>query len=220
MHRLLGGRHAVKELLRQMVRWRVSLRWYLVALGLPLLLGYLTVSLNRLLGAPNVRAGWLAPAVWPSFFFSFTSLLLVPGIGGAWEEPGWRGYALPALARKHDGSIAVTLLLAGILVVWHLPLAVSGIIPLADPLFVAGTVPIFNWLYVRTKRSLLLVMLLHAMNNALGLFVGALYVGADLERLALLRGLVWFLLGLLLVLGRRRHRAVEAVLSHLRSEQP
>ena len=34
---------------------------------------------------------------WAGLFPTFFSLLLVPGLGGAWEEPGFGGYALPRL---------------------------------------------------------------------------------------------------------------------------
>lgn len=49
---LTVGRSGVKTLLGRMVRWRVGLQWYLIALGLPILLGGLASYLAVLLGAP------------------------------------------------------------------------------------------------------------------------------------------------------------------------
>lgn len=44
--------------------------------------------------------------------------VLVSGLG---EEPGWRGYALPALSERHRPIVA-TMIVSGIWALWHLPL--------------------------------------------------------------------------------------------------
>lgn len=57
---LTEGRSGVKTLLGRMVRWRVGLQWYLIALGLPILLGglasYLAVLLVMIIHAMNNAA--------------------------------------------------------------------------------------------------------------------------------------------------------------------
>ncbi len=40
------------SLLKQMVRWRVGLQWYLIAVGFPLLMTAIAVYLTIRLGAP------------------------------------------------------------------------------------------------------------------------------------------------------------------------
>src|SRR5215212_8516220 len=86
------GKSGIGALLRRMVRWRVGIRWYAVALLLPAGLALAATVLNVLLGAQAPSSaelgGWTG--VLPLFFL----LLLIPGLGGAWEEPGWRGFAL------------------------------------------------------------------------------------------------------------------------------
>ena len=88
------GLSGLKELGLRMIRWRVRWYWYAVALGLPLAVHLITVSLN-------VAAGVGIP---PQGFTSLTGLLMVfavrlinPLDGPLGEDPGWRGFALPGL---------------------------------------------------------------------------------------------------------------------------
>ena len=46
---ITDGKAGVKDLLRRVVLWRVGFRWYVVAIGLPILLGLIAMSLNSLL---------------------------------------------------------------------------------------------------------------------------------------------------------------------------
>jgi CAAX protease family protein len=90
---LTEGKSGLLGLFRRMVRWRVAPGWYAVALLLPAVLAAAATLLNVLLGAQPPSAGKLN--AWPGIFATFAILLLIPGFGGAWEEPGWRGYAVP-----------------------------------------------------------------------------------------------------------------------------
>jgi membrane protease YdiL (CAAX protease family) len=130
--------------------WRVPLRWWAYALGLPALL-YAVVSLAlRVLGDP---IDWsLALDRAPDYAGTFLFVLV---LGGAMEEPGWRGFGLDTLQRSHSPLVA-TLLLGLAWGCWHIP--VYG--PLG---FVVPTVLAFFYtvLWNRT-RSLLLCVLLHA----------------------------------------------------------
>lgn len=198
---LTGGKPAVKSLLRQMVHWRVPMRWYVIALGLPLFIAGLAATLNVLLGAPAPNDEQLAQ--WPSMIPAFFMLLLIPGIGGAWEEPGWRGYALPKLAIQRS-QLAAGLLLAIVIAGWHLPLFLTGIIPWGDLLFLLGTVVIFNWVYYSAGRSVLIIMIFHAMNNTVGQFFPSLFSGAYVTQLALLQGEVCIMIALLVLVTQWR----------------
>ena len=71
------------------MRWRVWLRWYAVALLLPTGLAVFATVLNVLVGAqPPTRMSW---GGWIGIVLTFLLVLLIPGCGGTWEEPGWRG---------------------------------------------------------------------------------------------------------------------------------
>src|SRR5918995_1453556 len=127
------GKTGVLTLLRRMVRWRVGLRWYAVALLLPVAIALAAAVFTVLLGAQAPSAVELGG--WRSLFSTFLILLLIPGLGGTWEEPGWRGYALPRLQTGHSALFASLILWVAILV-WHLPLMVVGEVPWSDIVFV------------------------------------------------------------------------------------
>jgi hypothetical protein len=117
------GKSGVVGLLRRMVRWRVGLRWYAVALLLPVGLAVAATVLNVLLGAQAPSPAELGG--WTSLFSTLAIVLLVPGVGGAWEEPGWRGYALPRLQTGRS-ALSASLILGVLIVGWHVPLMVVG----------------------------------------------------------------------------------------------
>ncbi len=139
---------AVQPWLRRVARWRVAPRFYVLALGGPVLLygamNLVLVLLGRtpdlsLLGdrLPVYASTWLA-ALW----------------AGVVEEPGWRGFALPRL-QEHATPVRATLVLGLLWGLWHLPVS---------PLAVLVTVPLaffYTWLWNRT-HSVVLCVLLHA----------------------------------------------------------
>ena len=71
MTALTGGKARLKTLLSQMVRWRVGLRWYAAALGLPVGVYLVALSLNVLLALARSQrssSGWYL--AFPLFAFS------------------------------------------------------------------------------------------------------------------------------------------------------
>jgi len=98
---------------------------------------------------------------------TFASLV----IGGqAGEELGWRGYALPRMARRL-GMRGASLLLGVLWAGWHLPLfLLSGIDKSGQsfPVYLLQVTAIsvaMAWLYLHTDGSLLLAMLMHSAIN-------------------------------------------------------
>ena len=82
------GKGGIVGLLKAMVRWRVGPAWYAAAFLLPAIVALGATALNVLLGVPAPSSAELG--AWPGLVTTYFHLLLVPGIGGAWEEPGWR----------------------------------------------------------------------------------------------------------------------------------
>jgi uncharacterized protein len=144
--RITGG--SVRAWARQILRWRVQLRWYLYALGLPALLFAVVNGALALLGK-EIDLALLADRA-PSYLaaFAFAALL-----GGGQEEPGWRGFALPRLQRQLT-PLRATLLLAVLWGLWHLPIYGLGFVgPMLFAVF-------YTYLYNRSG-SVGLCMLLH-----------------------------------------------------------
>lgn len=107
---LTEGRVGLQDLLARMARWRVGWRWWLLAIGSPLL--FYAVALASAtatdgwpgVGGLDVVSG-LPQAI--GVLGVWALLVLVNGFG---EETGWRGYALPSLQCRH-GTLLATLIL-------------------------------------------------------------------------------------------------------------
>jgi membrane protease YdiL (CAAX protease family) len=159
------------KLLDALLLWRLPARWYVFALG------YMATIKLIVAAACRVKTG-----AWPAFGEQPLGLILA-AIVVSWpfqsgEEIGWRGYALPRLAARLGmglGSVVLGLLWA----CWHLPLfylAVPGNDEYGQsfPVWAAGVTALsvaFAWLYVRSKGSLLLTMLMHSAVNNIPHFV-------------------------------------------------
>jgi membrane protease YdiL (CAAX protease family) len=199
-----SGRAGVGGLLRRMVRWRVEPAWYAVALLLPIAVASTAAGLNILLGAPAPAPAQLA--AWPSVLATFALLILIPGIGGTWEEPGSRGYAQPELQARHS-VLSATLIVAGLWAGWHLPLFLTGKIPWSDSVLIVAVSAVFTWLLNGTYGSVLIAMLFHTMMNAFGgAFIGPMFTGADFSRYSWLQAGVWSAVALLVIVISRPAR--------------
>jgi membrane protease YdiL (CAAX protease family) len=166
-----GGGSAVRSLLRGLLRWRVGLGWYALAVLGPGLFWLLVVALAAALDGRSMTllspevAGWSTPKLLLSFLPLFLVTTVVNG-----EEIAWRGFALPRL--QADRSALTASLILGI--VWglfHLPLfwtAGSSQASQSIAGFVAGTMAlavVFTWVYNGTSGSILLAYLLHGSIN-------------------------------------------------------
>ena len=203
---LRDGRPGVVSLLRSMVHWRVPVRAYLLALGLPALISGSAVAANLALGAELTATLGLATSIPVTLLV----VLLVPVLGGAWEEPGFRGFALCRLEARF-GQMIAPLILGAIWVAWHLPLFHTRQILLTDVLVIVAASVVFAAVFHLGRESVLIAMLMHAMNNAVGgHFASELFDGSDLARLGWLTAAGWWIAaGAVLTVQAQRHRARE-----------
>jgi membrane protease YdiL (CAAX protease family) len=146
--RATGG--SLREWLASLGRWRVPVRWWAYALLLPAAIYGVISAVLWILGSP---VDWsLAVHRAPSYAATWLFVLV---LGGALEEPGWRGFGLPHLLMHHS-PVKATLILGLVWGVWHVP--VYG--PLG---FVVPTILAFFYTYLwASTHSVLLCVALHA----------------------------------------------------------
>ena len=165
-----AGASGLRELGARLLRFRVGWGGYAFALGLPVALYALAAGLTAL-GEPAIAASATAsPAlVWTLLLSPHAGLLFYALFrGGMGEELGLRGFALPRLLERHP-PLRASLWLGLFWGLWHVPVLV-GRPALAITAFLLATFAysvIFTWLFLRTRGSLVPVLLLHAANNSL-----------------------------------------------------
>jgi membrane protease YdiL (CAAX protease family) len=159
------GASGVRKLIGQLVQWDVGVRWFAFAL--------LFIFSIKVVVALIVR---VSTGGWPVFGTVPVPLLFAGAIGSTLfggqvgEELGWRGYALPRLASAM-GLGAASVLLGVIWAIWHLPLFYilgADTVGQSFPFYLLQVTALsvaIAWLYMKTRGSLLLAMLLHAAVN-------------------------------------------------------
>jgi membrane protease YdiL (CAAX protease family) len=175
---LRGGRAEVGRLLGRIGRWNVDGRLYLFAIFYMVGTKFMAAAIQR-----------VATGTWPLFGDTPLPLMFGAIVISMWvqagEEIGWRGFALPQLA-KHIGLASASLVVGVVWALWHLPLFFlegSGSTGQSFPLFLLHVTALsvaMAWLYWRSGGSLLLVMVMHAsVNNTTGVVPAALPDAAD-----------------------------------------
>lgn len=167
---LTGGKSALKEIGARIVRWRVGLQWYVLALSsTAILLGCVALLYRSLGWTIPAYSTTLAAARMPGLSPSLVPLIIfVPYLlgGPLNEELGWRGFALPELLSRHS-RLTASLMLGLVWAVWHLPLFFmpgTGKTLTAFPAYglsVIGLTFLFTLLHVKSGGSLLLAILFH-----------------------------------------------------------
>ena len=154
------GWRGLAQLGRRLIRWRVNWIWYAAAIGLPLLVHAVAISLNMAAGAPAPSLAQFQP--WYAVLMVF-GLSMVNPLEGPWgEEPAWRGFAQPRLQSKWSPLVSAALL-AVLITCWHLPLVLMPQFDLGFP-DIATTVFMtfwYAWLFNRSGGSVLLPLIAH-----------------------------------------------------------
>ena len=159
-----GG--SIKAWLADMARFRIGLRWWLFALGLPVALAAVSSVVYA------VRFGSLDLSTLPRRVpLWLVGLVAISLVGGGNEEPGWRGYALPNLQRNY-GALTASVIVGVVWAVWHLPLYVlpGGLyagrpFSLFAPFVILFSI-VVTWFYNSTGGSVPAAMVLHAGLNS------------------------------------------------------
>jgi len=176
------GKDGVRELLGRILRWRVGVHWYLLAL-FGLLLATLLGAIPFFGLAPLEELAQKWELLFTLYLWGGLWGILVPFIlVNLWEETGWTGFMQHTLQERH-GPLLASVMVAPFFALIHFPpLFVSGWLGDKDPslgdfpsaLFQIGITAIFAmfirvlimWLYNGSGRSVLIVALFHSAFNA------------------------------------------------------
>ncbi|QIM19951.1 CPBP family intramembrane metalloprotease [Phycicoccus sp. HDW14] len=178
---LIGGRPALADLTRRVLRWRGPLWVYAAAVAVPVVIGATTLGLTVAAGRP-VHLGQSEGLAGCALYFCYAiGLFLLT------EEAGWTGVLMPRLQVRLR-PLAASLVLGVIWGLWHLPLLNvpgerdHGLPFLAFVLLIVPTRVLMSAVVNAGRGAVLVAALFHAAFNATCLYVGV--VGSD-------RALIW-----------------------------
>ncbi len=167
---VIYGQGGLERLWQGMIKWRVSLGWWGIAVLGPVVVMLLAIVIIRLMGNPWPEWRLLGKvAEFPQL--GFIALLIAETIFyGYGEEVGWRGFALPYLQRRYS-ALWSSVLLSMVWFLWHTPLFITNesyrqmnlLMFLGFYFSILTGAILLTWLYNGTKGSLLLLALFHAL---------------------------------------------------------
>jgi uncharacterized protein len=196
------GLPGLAQLGRRLIRWRVNWIWYAAAIGLPLLVHAVAISLNMAAGAPAPSLSQFQP--WYSVLLLFGLRMVNFTDGPLGEEPAWRGFAQPRLQSRWSPLASAALL--GVLITgWHLPLVFMPQFDLGLPDILTTVVVTFwyAWLFNRTGGSVLLPLIAHVTEGCIN--TQALWpAGPDADRETWMWLISWTLLAVALLIFDRK----------------
>ena len=220
---MVSGKQGLRELFGRLVKWRVGIQWYAVALLLPVAITLTALAINKVTGGtmPDFsKAGFpFGPPETPILQkIALLFLVFTLGFDGLGEELGWRGFALPHLKEGRSALLA-SLILGVFWAGWHIPYALtkgSFLAELPIAVFFIDLLALsilYTWLFNNIQGSILLAILFHAAGNTTSNILPILPpAAADLRVYYIIVGIHWALALVLLfvtgpALSSRRSRA-------------
>jgi membrane protease YdiL (CAAX protease family) len=166
-----GGWRGLWRWLKTIFRWRLPVKWYLVAIFINFLFVAAHLGLYLLLGGKIAIATDL-DRPWYAYLIMFPVVVLIswPFGSGLGEETGWRGFALSGLLQRFS-PLTASVILAVLWGLWHIPplffmsswdgsaqsfLLFIYVIPLSI---------LMTWVYCGSRGSALTSMLMHTGGN-------------------------------------------------------
>ena len=199
---IVDGKSGLADLWARTKRWRVPVRWYVIALLLTPVVGLVTVVIDRAFGLPA--------ATWKSALATLPISVIWPIFAALGEEFGWRGFMLPRL-QKRQTALWASIVVAVAWGVWHLPtqylafrqygllvvfthLLLDNILPLI-PMTIAMT-----WVHNSTGKSMLLMLLFHFSIT----FTAQVYSVVDMPVAGglwhgVINSLIWWVVGAIII---------------------
>lgn len=173
------GKAGVSSLLSRVFKWSIPFKWYLIAFAIALLITLIPFVIGLVSATLTLMPGHFTN----SLIFLIPIFLMQVLTSGLGEEPGWRGFLLPALQKVVEKENAIWLL--GVAwAVWHFPFTVFDVLSntgsLAGPalavtilsslagqtISLIGMAFLYTWL-VSSTGSVFLAIIFHALTNTL-----------------------------------------------------
>jgi len=197
---IVGGAAGLRELGTRLVKWRVGLIWWAMALfGPAALYGISAVFLRLFSGAWPDMSQFGQTDEYPQLGLMLFWIVNIACYGFG-EETGWRGFALPRLQQTHSALVA-SLMLSVFWALWHVPLFLS--LPNLMNMGIGGMIGwvlfmvtgsiLLTWMYNSTRGSILILAVFH---GTLDIVINSPSPGA----LATVMGVLFTLLGVLVLL--------------------
>lgn len=189
-----NGKQGLQSLWQRMIHWRIAPRWIWIIFGMGLGFPLLAVGMGLLTG----NAAFQAP-VRPYSLLFVLGLLIYQFLTSGMEEPGWRGYLLPALEKRFSFEKA-PFYLGLAWAVWHYPVTIyftlqsmtqgtpiqtliTILVALAgQTIALIGMTYLYVWLMHQTN-SLLLASSFHALQNTANAVLFALFAAKPMVTL-------------------------------------
>jgi CAAX protease family protein len=160
-----GGRPAVRALFGRVFRWRVAIRWYLLA--------FLLIPVSCLVVSTAYGFGnWTALFTNRSVILAYLMSLSILPIVNLWEEMAWTDTVQHNLARRR-GPLVAAVITGPLFGLVHLPLRLSQgvnqemLVNLLFAMLLAiGLRVLIGWLYYSSGRSILIAAIVHVTFNA------------------------------------------------------
>ncbi|MCB2136423.1 MAG: CPBP family intramembrane metalloprotease [Rhodobacteraceae bacterium] len=168
---LTEGRDGLRTWWRRITRFRAPLQVYAASFLIPLFI------IAMAFGATVASGASLASL--PDYHWTEVLLMtaLVPFFGPIPEELSFRGYGLERL-QQTISPLAASLWIGFGVIVWHVPLMLTGNLPVTVLLPLAGVAVVYGWLY-RNGQSVWPLVILHGQVNVCSaLVIGPMMPGS------------------------------------------
>jgi len=177
--RIDQGKQGVSGWLKRVFMWKIQPKWYLVCSSVALLIAIIPF-LTGIISGTIIFSSHQFFDMLIFFFPIFVMQILTSGLG---EEPGWRGFLLPAFQKFMEKETAIWMV--GIAwAVWHFPFTIFEVLSntgnLSGPFLaitilsslagqtisLVGMAFLYTWL-VSSTGSVFLAVIFHALTNTL-----------------------------------------------------
>ncbi|GAI83089.1 unnamed protein product, partial [marine sediment metagenome] len=151
------GKKGLKRFAKRLIKFKVKYYWYLLVFFMPIVVYSIPILIDLIAGNPS-NYNYLDVSSWGITLSVIVTNIVFAGLA---EEPGWRGFAVPALNKKFR-PIVSGIIIGVIWAFWHLMQYIYGGRPWETfPQFVFTVTVIsciYVWIYLKTESIPLMII--------------------------------------------------------------